>query len=183
MAVDLNKKIPSVTYYYSDENINTLGPFTLEQLLPKIKKNTLVYREGINWTNADQVEELKIYFKSQSSTANTYTSLNEQSSTSVNTKKYFKAPFSFDGRIRRMEYGISFILYLFIYSSIYSSLRNNSFASFLYIPLIWFILAQGAKRCHDRGNSGWYQIIPFYILWMIFAEGDFNDNEYGQSTK
>ena len=62
MAVDLNKKIPSVTYYYSDENINTLGPFTLEQLLPKIKKNTLVYREGINWTNADQVEELKIYF-------------------------------------------------------------------------------------------------------------------------
>jgi len=181
MALDLNKKTSSATYYYSDENSNTVGPFTLEQLLTKINKNTLVYREGIDWMNADQVEELKIYFKSQSNTA--YTSLNEQSSTSVNTKKYFKAPFSFDGRIRRMEYGISFILYLFIYSSIFTSLRNNSFASLLYIPLIWFILAQGAKRCHDRGNSGWYQIIPFYILWMIFAEGDFNENEYGQSPK
>ena len=29
------------------------------------------------------------------------------------------------------------------------------------VPYFWFIWAQGAKRCHDRGNSGWFQIIPF----------------------
>jgi nitrogenase molybdenum-iron protein alpha chain len=39
------------------------------------------------------------------------------------------------------------------------------------VPYCWFIWAQGAKRCHDRGNSGWYQIIPFYGFWMLFAEG------------
>ena len=51
------------------------------------------------------------------------------------------------------------------------------------LPLLWIICAQGAKRCHDRGNSGWYQIIPFYFLWMIFAEGESGSNEYGESPK
>ena len=51
------------------------------------------------------------------------------------------------------------------------------------VPYFWFIWAQGAKRCHDRGNSGWYQIIPFYGLWMLFAEGEIGTNEYGNSPK
>lgn len=51
------------------------------------------------------------------------------------------------------------------------------------IPYLWFIWAQGAKRCHDRGNSGWFQIIPFYGLWMLFAEGEVGTNEYGNSPK
>ena len=34
-----------------------------------------------------------------------------------------------------------------------------------------------------RGNSGWYQIIPFYVLWMLFAEGDKEANEYGNPPK
>ncbi|WP_417009788.1 DUF805 domain-containing protein [Bacteroides congonensis] len=42
----------------------------------------------------------------------------------------------------------------------------------LCLPAVWFMIVQGAKRCHDRGNSGWYQIIPFYELWMLFAKGD-----------
>ena len=53
----------------------------------------------------------------------------------------------------------------------------------LMIPVYWFIFAQGAKRCHDRGNSGWYQIIPFYVLWMLFAEGDTGENNYGDDPK
>lgn len=51
------------------------------------------------------------------------------------------------------------------------------------VPYCWFIWAQGAKRCHDRGNSGWYQIIPFYGFWMLFAEGETTANEYGNSPK
>ncbi|MBM3402096.1 MAG: DUF805 domain-containing protein [Bacteroidetes bacterium] len=95
----------------------------------------------------------------------------------------FRAPFSFNGRIRRMEYGISIIIYLIAYSLIVGMSLSSVIFLVAFVPLIWFLWAQGAKRCHDRGNSGWYQIIPFYALWMLFAEGDKNENEYGNSPK
>ena len=47
----------------------------------------------------------------------------------------------------------------------------------------WFMTAQGAKRCHDRNNSGWYQFIPLYGLWMLFADGDVGENDYGPDPK
>lgn len=169
-------------YYYSDENSNTYGPFSVEQLIPKINKNTLVYREGISWTNADKIDELKSHFSNQNNTVG-LGSVNVEQPSLINKKKYFSAPFSFNGRIRRMEYGFSLIIYLVIYSSTFSKIMDNSYASFFLIPLVWFMLAQGAKRCHDRGISGWYQLIPFYMLWMIFAEGDLIENEYGKSPK
>jgi len=101
----------------------------------------------------------------------------------------FSNPFSFDGRIRRLEYGLSYIIYLvlyFILVTITARSIDNSYLiifGFAYIPLIWFILAQNTKRCHDRGNSGWYQIIPFYFFWLLFAEGDAEENEYGLPPK
>ena len=51
------------------------------------------------------------------------------------------------------------------------------------IPLLWFAYAQGAKRCHDMGRSGWWQLIPFYVFVMLFVEGDHRENEYGPSPK
>ena len=98
----------------------------------------------------------------------------------------FNAPFSFYGRIRRTEYGLSYIVYLIVYvviSALMQVSESFSFLGLLFIPLIWFRLAQGAKRCHDRGNSAWYQIIPFYGFWMLFAESDFGENEYGPNPK
>tara|TARA_B100002052_G_C15808607_1_gene564754 strand:- start:721 stop:1017 length:297 start_codon:yes stop_codon:yes gene_type:complete len=54
---------------------------------------------------------------------------------------------------------------------------------FLTIPLMWFQWAQGAKRCHDRNCSGWWQLVPFYALWMLFAEGTRGPNKYGPDPK
>jgi len=107
-------------------------------------------------------------------------------SSTKTSKGIFRNPFSFEGRIRRTEYGISLIIYLIpvtILNIYVESEPDAGFAFLLYIPLLWFLWAQGAKRCHDRGNSGWFQIIPFYIFWLIFAEGDPLDNEYGQRPK
>jgi uncharacterized membrane protein YhaH (DUF805 family) len=98
----------------------------------------------------------------------------------------FKSPFSFEGRIRRTEYGLSYIIYIFSAGILSVLMDINEATLFLglgYIPLFWFFIAQGAKRCHDRGNNGWYQIIPFYGLWMLFADSDFGQNKYGPNPK
>jgi uncharacterized membrane protein YhaH (DUF805 family) len=109
----------------------------------------------------------------------------------------FKNPFSFKDRIRRSEYwlsllifyGYSFFVGFFIgFASVilgfsYSSGLGEVVMIILLIPGYWFMLAQGAKRCHDRGNIGWYQIIPFYALWMLLADGVNGVNEYGSNPK
>ena len=99
----------------------------------------------------------------------------------------FKKPFSFEGRIRRTEYGLTYLIYIVAAISISIIAEFNSEIALpiqlLYIPLVWFLWAQGAKRCHDRSNTGWFQIIPFYVFWMLFADGDFGPNEYGPNPK
>ncbi len=102
----------------------------------------------------------------------------------------FKNPFSFEGRIRRTEYGLSMIIYLFVvYAPLLlagaTGMDDSASMIFLiiYIPLIWFMIAQAAKRCHDRGNSGWWQLIPFYGLWLLFADSEPGSNEYGPNPK
>lgn len=96
----------------------------------------------------------------------------------------FNNPFSFNGRIRRREYIISTIIYGLLMAYLRKNMEAGDGISFLAaIPLIWFKLAQGAKRCHDRGNSGWFQIIPFYELWMLFGDSDYGLNYYGANPK
>ena len=109
----------------------------------------------------------------------------------------FKTSFSFDGRIRRTEYGLSIIIYVVIYSLILTIGEyntnggevnsNNSSLVFIitlvFIPLMWFLWAQGAKRCHDINRSGWWQLIPFFGLWMLFQEGTNGENDYGDDPK
>ena len=116
-----------------------------------------------------------------SSTSNTTTSSN---------KGMFKRPFSFNGRIRRTEYCLSFIIYMIWYGVINAmmetpepSLGASLFVLISFIPMIWFLWAQNAKRCHDRGNSGWYQIIPFYVFVLMFGGSEEGSNEYGDNPK
>ena len=108
----------------------------------------------------------------------------------ISNKGMFKRPFSFKGRIRRLEYGISFIIYfvwyiIFEIAAVSPNLSQGTaiFLLITIIPAIWFVWAQSCKRCHDRGNSGWYQLIPFYFFILLFGEGDEGVNEYGDNPK
>ena len=64
-----------------------------------------------------------------------------------------------------------------------SMTSDHALFGLVYIPLLWFLYAQGAKRCHDLGNSGWWQIIPFYIFWLLFQDGQTGVNKYGNNPK
>lgn len=99
----------------------------------------------------------------------------------------FKKPFSFKGRIRRSEFGITMIIFTVVLVIIQNIVDMSEGPMYFLIPvliaLLWFLLAQGAKRSHDMGDSGWYQIIPFYIFWMHLADSDHGVNRYGENPK
>ena len=127
----------------------------------------------------------------------------------------FKNPFSFKGRIRKLEYGGSLLLVSFVFILIVLGINNefeyqdSEFSKYtepydfydppydpyeydliyiytaLLIPLFWFGLAQAFKRSHNIGNSGWWVLVPFYPLYLIFKDGDVDvgTNKYGRAPK
>jgi len=199
MGINLEKKTEYKYYYSSGEE--RFGPFDVTELLPKISESTLVWRQGLDWTNASQIEELKKYFPDENhnqsssieasrlSGRHTEDRVQFKSDSSKNDLesnleiKMFRAPFSFKGRIRRKEYGISFIIFFVLYYALMAIAAEYPLFIFTLIIPLWFMGAQGAKRCHDRGNSGWYQLIPYYFLWLLFGEGESKANEYGSPAK
>ena len=192
-------------YYYSTNENDKNGPFSFDELKQKkITSKTLIWHEELDdWKMAGQLPELKNILKKNQieielAKTNKQIKKNnlktESNTSSIPVKqKMFSNLFSFNGRIRRLEYGLSILIYYvitFLVGFVLGFLGLSDGVTYgleiLYIfmipPFIWLI-AQGTKRCHDRGNSGWYQLIPFYSLWMIFAEGDDGINEYGPNPK
>lgn len=97
----------------------------------------------------------------------------------------FNAIFSFKGRIRRTEYVLTQIFYgIFLYSiEAISKPEGREFLALLLLIPMYILIAQTAKRCHDRGSSGWFMLIPFYGLVLSFFPGDYGPNEYGDNPK
>jgi len=195
-------------YYFYSDGTGQRGPFSFNQLKDEnIKKETLVWYEGLeDWKPAKEIEEIEEIFQLSPPPIPTIeiesTSENDNSKEKVDDsvsdietsepraprkKSIFLNPFSFNGRIRRIEYGLSLIIYFVIapiIGTIADSGSHKNFLSILFIPMLWFLLAQGSKRCHDIGNTGWFQIIPFYVFWMIFAKGESGVfNNYGVNPK
>lgn len=116
----------------------------------------------------------------------------QSQSNSPSSQRLFAHPFSFSGRIRRLEFGLTYLIsiaYQVPMRIMPEDTDSEGWAIFsiiwllLFIPYLWFAIAQNTKRCHDLGHSGWWQFIPFYGLWLLFQEGDSLANEYGPSPK
>lgn len=109
----------------------------------------------------------------------------------VEKQRLFANPFSFSGRIRRLEFGLSNIINLILnILMMYAIVNMSSLWGLLQIPLTWFSLAFWCKRFHDRGKSGMYfltLLIPlynYYVFFMqFFADGDPYENDYGPDPK
>ncbi len=113
----------------------------------------------------------------------------------VNWKSLFS---SFNGRIGRKAFWIgigiiaaaSVAVQAVVFSVVnYSDVEMASMvASLLFV---YPLLAVGAKRCHDRNKSGWWQIILIFPLigaiWMIYELGilptENDGNEYGPNPQ
>ncbi|WP_461790695.1 DUF805 domain-containing protein [Pedobacter sp.] len=96
----------------------------------------------------------------------------------------FKDILSFNGRIRRTEFGLIYLSYLLclLVISIISE-NGNEWAGILILLPVYVVIVAGIKRCHDRGNSGWWMLIPFYGFVMLFGDSDYGPNEYGDNPK
>lgn len=95
--------------------------------------------------------------------------------------------FSFKGRIGRGEYALSYFGGTLAYGITLGLAERFQMVGWYVLTvlpvLVWFFFAQGAKRCHDRDNSGWFQLIPFYFLWMLLAPGYDGRTDYGPDPR
>jgi hypothetical protein len=188
-------------YFYSDGKTKE-GPITFSELINKdLKPHSLIWYEGLeNWLEAEKIEELREIFElkpppldnliAQSNLSDLTPLLPNQAlngNISSNNHKSLKVPgpFSFDGRIGRGALGFSFVLFilgiLFVYFVAIG--LESIMVGALLTPLFWFIRAQMSKRCHDLGNSGWFQFIPLYTFILLFKKGQIGPNKYGDNTE
>ncbi|UCH72860.1 MAG: DUF805 domain-containing protein [Rhodospirillales bacterium] len=119
-----------------------------------------------------------------------------------------KVWFSFEGRISRatwwMKYalpylGISFAVsildmilgthFVVVEASAANGYMDQTMGILSLIwtfPGLWMSIAAGAKRCHDRNRSGWFQLlwlVPLVNLWVLveiwFLRGTVGPNRFG----
>lgn len=119
----------------------------------------------------------------------------------------FKSPFSFNGRIRRIEYFLSCLLggavtaiafWLGVGTSLIGASQNSGSGFGIGVLIgfsaliggIWFTIAQDVKRLHDVDKSGWLiillliPIVNFILgLYMLLADGTVGPNRYGNDPK
>lgn len=156
-------------------------------------------REALNYILAHGMSETQRVIDKAMATERSSRSTEEQKNTNsepktedVETwrKRDSFRPFSFKGRIGRLQlilsYVVGFVAWFAIYALSELALEYNSNIFLLFLActavFFWFLYAQCAKRCHDLGKSGAWMFVPFWNVLLFFAEGEEQDNQYGQGT-
>ena len=188
--------------FYVKIDDDTFGPYTAKEILVlELLDDVMVTEESMNgeWLPAKDFDFEDMYRKEVSAYINEDGTINRnpitipsptpepihseptytyQSGNSSSNQSFFEMFFTTTGRFRRMYWWITGIVL-----NILCELTLLAFEDALWvianIPIIWISICTNAKRCHDLGHSGWWQLIPFYVIWLAFAKGDEGPNEYG----
>jgi len=94
----------------------------------------------------------------------------------------------FNGRATRTAYWM-FILINFIIQIVLSLLGFEIISGIISLLLLIPSISIGARRLHDTGRTGWWQLIYFVpliglIVMIVFLVQDsHDDNEYGPNPK
>ena len=94
----------------------------------------------------------------------------------------------FTGRARRQEYWMFILVYMII-NIVLSFLGLDIVSGIVGLGLLIPSLSIAARRLHDTGRSGWWQLIVLIpliglIVLIIFLAQDSNDeNDYGANPK
>lgn len=156
-------------------------------------------REALNYVLAHGMSETQRVIDNAMATERSSRSTEEQKDTNSEPKtedveawrkRDSFRPFSFKGRIGRVQlilsYVVGFVAWFAIYALSEPALEYNSNIFLLFLActavFFWFLYAQCAKRCHDLGKSGAWMFVPFWNVLLFFAEGEEQDNQYGQGT-
>jgi uncharacterized membrane protein YhaH (DUF805 family) len=173
-------------YYYS-VGVDRKGPVTIEELKSVVgfSAATLVWYEGLSgWIRAGDVSELSELFAPVPPPVIGGVPYVSGVPPVRVEQKMFANPFSFAGRIRRLEYGFSIIISTIVGVSSLPLYEAVSFLYwFIFVINYWFCIAQGCKRSHDAGMSGWCQLIPLFNIYLLFAGDDPGVNKYGTNPK
>ena len=97
--------------------------------------------------------------------------------------------FSPHGRITRRSYWLRFMLPIIILEMAIPVvvITYDKPMLILFVLSLWPLIAVGAKRCHDRNRSGWFQLAylipimgPLWILFELgFLRGTIGPNRFG----
>lgn len=100
---------------------------------------------------------------------------------------------AFSGRATRKEYWMYILFYVIFYilfAVVDNALNMMLFTTIFSVALLIPSLSVAARRLHDTGRSGWWQLIALIpligtIILIVFLAQDSHDdeNEYGLNPK
>jgi len=94
----------------------------------------------------------------------------------------------FTGRARRKEYWMFMLIYLII-QVVLSVVGLDLALMVLGLGLLVPSLSLGARRLHDTGRSGWWQLIylvpliGLIVMIVFLAQDSHDENDYGVNPK
>ena len=99
---------------------------------------------------------------------------------------------TFSGRARRKEYWMFFLFYMIFYIilAVIDGVLGTMFLSIIYsLALLIPSISIAARRLHDTGRTGWWQLIVLIpligviVLIVFLAQGSGDENKYGVSPE